>query len=127
MDADAVAKKLAASATGVANAEITVSNDINYTITTTDNESYTGTNATITFYTTVSGVKVPVTTLKVIVEADVNGDGVIDVLDAAVTELTSNEHAELVGCYKLAANIGSAAADIDKDDYTAVVNKVIGA
>ena len=127
MDADAVAKKLAASATGVTSADITVSNDIHYTIETTDDLTFTGTNATITFYTTVSGVKVPVTTLKVIVNADVNGDGVIDVLDAAVTELTSNEHAELEGCYKIAANIGSAATDIDNADYAAVVNKVLAA
>ncbi len=127
LDADAVKALFAATAanTNVDKDNIIVSNDVNYTLKTEDDFAYAGTNATVTFYTEVSGVKVPVATIKVVVEADVNGDGALDVLDAALTELTANEHAELEGCYFIAANLDTASEDIAGADYTAVVNKVI--
>ncbi len=126
LDADTVKALLGATATSanVTTDLITVSNDVNYTID-TDLEAFTGTNATVTFYTLVSGVKVPVATVKVVVDADVNGDGALDVLDAALTELTANEHAQLEGCYFIAANLDTATEEIAGADYTAVVNKVI--
>ena len=126
LDADAVKALLGATATSanVTKDLITVSNDVNYTVD-TDLENFTGTNSTITFYTLVSGVKVPVATVKIVVEADVNGDGAIDVLDGALTELVSNEHAELEGCYFLAGNLDAATEEIVGADYTAVVNKIL--
>ena len=126
LDADAVKALLGATATSanVTKDLITVSNDVVYTVD-TDLEDFTGTNATVTFYTLVSGVKVPVATVKIVVEADVNGDGAIDVLDGALTELVSNEHAELEGCYFLAGNLDAATEEIVGADYTAVVNKIL--
>ena len=126
LDADAVKALLGATATSanVTTDLITVSNDVTYTID-TDLEYYTGTNATVTFYTLVSGVKVPVATVKIVVEADVNGDGVLDVLDGSLTELTANEHAQLEGCYFIAANLDTATEEIAGADYTAVINKIL--
>ncbi len=126
LDADAVKALLGATATSanVTKDLITVSNDVVYTVD-TDLEDFTGTNATVTFYTLVGGVKVPVATVKIVVEADVNGDGAIDVLDGALTELVSNEHAELEGCYFLAGNLDAATEEIVGADYTAVVNKIL--
>ncbi len=126
LDADAVKALLGATATSanVTTDLITVSNDINYTVD-TDLEALTGTNATVTFYTLVGGVKVPVATIKVVVEADVNGDGAIDVLDGSIVERVSNEHAELEGCYFLAGNLDTASETIVAADYSAVVNKIL--
>ncbi len=126
LDADAVKVILGATASSanVTPDLITVSNDINYTVD-TDLEGFTGTNATVTFYTVVGGVKVPVATVKVVVEADVNGDGVLDVLDGSLTERTANAHAELEGCYFIAANLDAATEEIAAADYTAVVNKIL--
>lgn len=124
--ADAVKALFKATATGASAVELTVSNDDVYTIDTAISD-YTGTNATVTFYTAVNGVKVPVATVKIVVEADVNGDGVLDVLDGALTELVANSHAELEGCYKIAANLDTATKDVVAADYGLVVNKVVGA
>ncbi len=126
LDADAVKALLGATATSanVTKDLITVSNDIHYTVD-TDLENFTGTNATVTFYTLVGGVKVPVATVKIVVEADVNGDGTTDVLDGALTELVANEHAELQGCYFIAANLDAASEEINGADYSAVVNKIL--
>ena len=126
LDADAVKTLLGATATSanVSKDLITVSNDINYTVD-TDLKDLTGTNATVTFYTLVGGVKVPVATVKIVVEADVNGDGAIDVLDGSIVERVSNEHAELEGCYFLAGNLDSATEEIVAADYSAVVNKIL--
>ena len=126
LDADAVKAILGATAASanVTKDLITVSNDVNYTVD-TDLEGLTGTNATVTFYTLVGGVKVPVATVKIVVEADVNGDGAIDVLDAARVELVSNENAELEGCYFLAGNLDAATEEIVAADYAAVVNKIL--
>ena len=126
LDADAVKTVLGATATSanVSKDLITVSNDIHYTVD-TDLENFTGTNATVTFYTLVGGVKVPVATVKIVVEADVNGDGTTDVLDGALTELVSNAHAELEGCYFLAGNLDTASEEIVAADYSAVVNKIL--
>ena len=126
LDADAVKAVLGATAAGASVTKdlITVSNDDKYTVD-TDLEALTGTNATVTFYTLVGGVKVPVATVKIVVEADVNGDGVLDVLDGALVELVSNENAELQGCYFLAGNLDAASEEIVAADYSAVVNKIL--
>lgn len=114
------------SATGASSVDSVVTDDNNYALG-TDLEGYVGTNSTITFYTTVGGVKVPVETVKLVVDGDVNGDGVVDVLDAVVTELTANDHATLEGCYFLAGNLDTATKEIVASDYSAVVNKVLAA
>ena len=126
LDADAVKALLGATATSanVTTDLITVSNDDVYTVD-TDLDALTGTNATVTFYTLVGGVKVPVATVKIVVEADVNGDGALDVLDGALTELVSNENAELEGCYFLAGNLDAASETIVAADYAAVINKIL--
>lgn len=126
LDADAVKALLGATAdnASVTTDLITVSNDVHYTVD-TDLDDFTGTNATVTFYTLVSGVKVPVATVKIVVDADVNGDGTLDVLDGALTELTANEHAQLEGCYFIAANLDVATEDIAATDYQAVVEKIL--
>lgn len=126
LDADAVKAILGATAASanVTKDLITVSNDDKYTVD-TDLEALTGTNATVTFYTLVGGVKVPVATVKIVVEADVNGDGALDVLDGALTELVSNENAELSGCYFLAGNLDAASEEIVAADYAAVINKIL--
>ena len=126
LDADAVKALLGATAASanVTTDLITVSNDDNYTVD-TDLEGLTGTNATVTFYTLVGGVKVPVATVKVVVEADVNGDGALDVLDGSIVERVSNENAELEGCYFLAGNLDAASEEIVGADYSAVVNKIL--
>lgn len=126
MDADAVKALFSVAASGAGAVETTVSNDVNYTVG-TDLTGFAGTNSTVTFYTSVSGVKVPVATVKIVVDADVNGDGVVDVLDAAVTELVTTSHATLEGCYFLAGNLDKATDTIVAADYSAVVNKVLAA
>lgn len=103
-----------------------VSNDVNYSAM-EDLEGFVGTNATVTFYTTIDDVNIPVATIKLVVDGDVNGDGVLDVLDASITQVVSTEHAELEGAYFLAGNLDSASKQIVTADYTAVVNKVIAA
>ena len=126
LNADAVKAVLGATAASanVTTDLITVSNETHYTVD-TDLEGFTGTNATVTFYTLVGGVKVPVATVKIVVEADVNGDGALDVLDGALTELASNENAELQGCYFLAGNLDAATEEIVAADYSAVINKIL--
>ena len=127
LNAGAVKALLGATADGanVTTDLITVANDVNYTID-TEVKGFVGTNSVVTFYTLVGGVKVPVATIKIVVEADVNGDGVADVIDAAYATLVSQEKAELEGCYFLAANLDEASEEIVAADISEVVNKVLG-
>ena len=101
-----------------------VSNDINYSAM-EDLEGFVGTDATITFYAEIDSVKIPVATVKLVVEGDVNGDGVLDVLDLGITQLVSVDHAELEGAYLLAGDLYGNDIAVDEDDYSAVVNKAI--
>ena len=128
LDADAVKALFSATADGanVTKDLINVSDDTVYTVD-TDLAGFAGTDATVTFYTLVSGVKIPVATVKIVVEGDINGDGVINVLDASIAELASNEHAELEGCFFLAANLDTASEGIVAADYSAVLNKALAA
>ncbi len=119
----AVKSKFAATtATGAASVEVKISLDGNYTL---DNkaDTFVGTGATITIYTTVGGVSVPVSTMKVVVEGDVTGDGVIDVLDCMVVELVKSNNTTINGVYNVAGDIGTKDGAIDLTDYQAVVNK----
>ena len=128
LNADAVKDLFSATADGanVTKDLINVSDDTVYTVE-TDLAGFAGTDATVTFYTLVSGVKIPVATVKIVVEGDINGDGVINVLDASLAELASNEHAELAGCFFLAANLDTASEGIVAADYSAVLNKALAA
>ena len=129
---NAGAVKVLFSATTATNATVTpdlinVSNDTIYTID-TDLDGFVGTDSSVTFYTLVGGVKIPVATVKIVVEGDVNGDGVVNVIDASLVEVASNEHSELVGCFFLAADIDPASKDeIVADDYSAVLNAALKA
>lgn len=123
--------KFAATAAGitVTQDDITITNDFSYAIEIDGKEVeeivYVGTNATVTFYTTLSnGTMIPVATSKIVVEGDLNGDGVLDVLDANIAQLASTEHAKLDRCYFLAANLNTDEG-ITANDYSAVVNKAL--
>ena len=59
-----------------------------------------------------------------VVTGDVNGDGVCDVLDAALCEQASNEHTELEGAFFAAGDLNESDA-IDVNDYAAVVNAAL--
>ncbi len=128
---DEIRAKFAATAQGITVAQdnITITNDFNYAVDFAGKEDegiiYVGTNATVTFYTALSnGTLIPVATAKIVVEGDLNGDGVLDVLDANIAQLTATEHAELDRCYYLAANL-NADTGITANDYSAVVNKAL--
>ena len=86
-----------------------------------DTDMFVGTGATITVYKKQGTVNVPVATIKVVVNGDVNGDGVIDVLDCASVELASHGLVEYAGVYGLAADIATATAGITAEDLQAVV------
>ncbi len=106
-----------------------VSNDIKvsvngtYAIEMDDTAVLTGTGSTVTFYKELAGgVKVPMATVVVVVNGDVNGDGAVDALDLVTVELTSNAHASLSGIFKVAGNLDTANEEIDAADYGAVAN-----
>ena len=103
---------------------ITVSNDYYYTVD-TDLEGFAGTGAVVTFYTVNAGIKIPVATVKVIVNGDINGDGVVDALDGAYAALCQAEKTELTGCYLLAGDLSNSDRAITTDDYSAIVNLVV--
>ena len=125
MDADAVKDlfKVTANNATVGKENITVSNDIYYTID-TDLPGFAGTNSVVTFYTVQGDIKIPVATVKIVVEADINGDGAVDVLDAAYESLVQTEKAKLEGCYLLAGDLAGDDRAITAADYAAVVNAV---
>ena len=107
-------------ANGATDTEVRISLDDNYTLE-NGNDKFVGTGATITIYTTQSGIKIPLSTIKVIVEGDVTGDGVIDVLDCMVIELASNNLTQINGVYNLAGNLATD-TEINDLDLLAVAN-----
>ncbi len=111
------------SATGVSAVEVKISLDGNYTV---DNEqnTFVGTGATITVYTKIDGVQIPVSTIKVVVDGDVTGDGVIDVLDCMVVELASHGNTMINGVYNIAADADKSNS-ITPNDYGAILNKAV--
>ena len=95
-----------------------------YALSGDDTAIYTGTGSTLTFVKTVNGVTLPVYTLSLVVKGDVNGDGVVDALDAMAVELAANNNASLNGLFFAAGDVTSDGA-IAVADYSAVVNTAV--
>ena len=127
--ADKQGKTAVADLLAVAGCTVEVSFDANYSAATdttlAGNEKIpVGTGATVTILKNVSGVNVPVATIKLIVEGDVTGDGVIDALDCMLAELSANDQATLEGLFLIAGDLAANGA-IDDSDLGAIVNKAI--
>ena len=95
-----------------------------YALSGDDTAIYTGTGSTLTFVKTVNGVALPVYTLSLVVKGNVNGDGVVDALDAMAVELAANNNASLNGLFFAAGDVTSDGA-IAVADYSAVVNTAV--
>lgn len=119
-------KKAVADALAVAGCTVEVSLDSKYSAMSDSNLETipVGTGATVTILQKVEGVNVPVATIKLIVEGDVTGDGVIDTLDCMIAELAANEHTELNGVYLIAGDL-QANDKVDDGDLSVIVNKAI--
>ncbi len=107
-------------ATGATDTEVRISLDNDYSLD-TGKEKFVGTGATITIYTTQAGVKIPLSTIKVVVKGDATGDGVIDVLDCMIIELASTDNTTITGVYNIAADIDGVAG-VSEGDLGAVAN-----
>ena len=106
---------------------VAVSFDDNYTYETDKDLTEkipVGTGATVTLLKEVSGVNIPVATIKIVVKGDVTGDGVIDALDCMVADIVKNGQSSLDGLYFLAGDV-AANQKIDMDDVNAIVNKAV--
>ncbi len=105
---------------------VEVSLDNKYTAEQATEGIFVGTGATITVFKKDGDVKIPVASIKVVVDGDVNGDGTIDVLDCMAVELATNGHTSFTGAYNAAANLVSDVNDtegvIDANDLREVVN-----
>ncbi len=119
-------KKAVADALAVTGCTVEVSLDSRYSATSDTNLETipVGTGATVTILQSVGGVNVPVATIKLIVEGDVTGDGVIDALDCMIADLCVNKQASLDGIYLIAGDLQANNA-MDKGDFSAIVNKAI--
>lgn len=95
-----------------------------YALSGDDTAIYTGTGSTLTFVKTVNGVALPVYTLSLVVKGDINGDGVVDALDAMAVELAANNNASLNGLFFAAGDVTNDGA-IAVADYSAVVNTAV--
>lgn len=126
MNADAVKALFNVTATGatVGTENITVSNDLYYTVD-TDLKGFAGTNSVVTFYTVEGGVKFPVATVRIVVNGDINGDGTVDVLDGAYAQLVSTEKGELKGCYLIAGDLVGDDSVVTANDYSAIVDIIV--
>jgi ABC-type enterochelin transport system substrate-binding protein len=114
----------ATTASGATDASVKISIDANYSL--GDGEDkFVGTGSTITIYTTQGGVNIPLSTIKVVVKGDVTGDGVIDVLDLMVVELSANGYTSVTGVYNLAGDL-SEDGTVGAADFQSVLNKAFG-
>lgn len=111
----------AATKVSVAGAESVVSANGTYALAGDDTAAYTGTGATLTLVKAVNGVKTPIYTVNLIVKGDVNGDGVVDAIDATLVDLAAAGRKEFTGLYFAAANMAGG-EKIDADDFQQVIN-----
>ena len=127
MNADAVKALFNVTASGatVGTENITVSNDLYYTVNTKLDNGFAGTNSVVTFYTVEGGVKFPVATVRIVVNGDINGDGTVDVLDGAYAQLVSTEKGELKGCYLIAGDLVGDDSVVTANDYSAIVDIIV--
>ena len=84
-----------------------------------ETKSY-GTGSTVTLQGSGAGK----TTFTIVVYGDINGDGVVDVLDTTEMSRVSTGHTTLDGVYNTAADINGDGV-IDVLDYSCTVNKVL--
>ena len=126
-DAEAVKALFSVTADGatVGVDNITVSNDLHYTVD-TDLDGFAGTNSVVTFYTVADGVKIPVATVRIVVDGDINGDGTVDGIDASQAFLVANDFAEIDGCYLLAGDLVNSDREVDSGDYGQIINTYFG-
>ncbi|MBE6748786.1 MAG: hypothetical protein E7557_06105 [Ruminococcaceae bacterium] len=118
-----VAKYKGSTATGAGSNEVMISFDDSYSVSDTNKNKFVGTGATITIYTKANGVTIPLSTIKVVVDGDVTGDGVIDVLDCMIIELAATDNTSLTGAYHAAGNLDlDAEQAITVEDLGAVAN-----
>ena len=107
--------------------DVVVSHDENYALDLVEFEGLAGTNSTVTFYTkyqTADGeIKLPVATVKIVCDGDINGDGAVDALDASYGALVAAEKGELEGCYLLAGDLANGDRIVDANDYGQIVSK----
>ncbi len=112
--------------------DVIITTDNNYSASYEGADEFTGfagTNSTVTFYTTFStaegDIKLPVATVKIVVDGDLNGDGTVDVLDAAYGALVASEKGELEGCYLLAGDLKNNDRVVGDADYQQIANMVV--
>lgn len=120
-----IAQKLtaeqAAAQVNVSGTESVVSLNNTYALEMDEKAVYTGTGSTLTLVKTLNGVATPLYTVNLIVKGDVNGDGVIDVLDASLVELAASDNKDLSGVYFAAGNFDNTEV-INSSDFQQVVN-----
>ena len=85
-----------------------------------DDNDYFGTGSVYNLYDDGSVIG----SYTVIMKADINGDGVVDALDASGVEKKINNHSEIKGNYYLAAD-GNRDSVVDMVDYQTAVNMAI--
>lgn len=112
----------AVTATNAGTLTVNISLDNNYSLTQAIDNKFVGTGAVITIYsTTAGGLTIPLSTIKVVVDGDLNGDGVVDVLDCMMVELANSNNVSLTGVYNLAGDL-QANGKVDNGDLSAVAN-----
>lgn len=64
--------------------------------------------------------------LTVVINGDINGDGVVDAIDVFLCNKAVNGSLTLTGAYYAAANVDESTQDIDISDYSMILSLAIG-